>query len=315
MSDNTSQRWAGLFRFPELDTFRIVKDCVTESHLAQYSKVPGLSEEQHKKLLEALQAVVKAGKLADLKAVMAAMTREESNKIYACFKEADRKLIAGFSVNPLLPGAEAVTMRALHAQLAEDHAKRRQHLHKQRQDLEKREGLLGAEASSLEDTLDYVCSKFIGLKIKDREDLEELLAALGATDPKMEDLVKRKDDMVKRREGYDAETEGLEMKLRDLERESEKIGKEMEEFNYERRDLTKKTAELDQERVSSPGGGADDQGVCQEERERKKQQQQQQQQQQQNGLADSPRSWKKNAECFSCLVYPKFQACRPPKKN
>ncbi|KAJ4155214.1 hypothetical protein LMH87_000470 [Akanthomyces muscarius] len=247
MSDNTSQQRADLFKFSEPGTFRIVKIFVTESHLAQYSKVSGLSEEQLMELLEALQAVVKTGKFADLKAVMATMTREERNKIYACFKEADRKLIAGFSVMPLPPGAEAVAMRVLHAQLAEDHAKRRQHLHKQRQDLAKREDLLGAEASSLEDTLDYVCGKFIGLKIRDREDLEELLAALGATDPKMEDLVKRKDDMVKRRDGYDAETEGLEMKLRDLERESEKIGKEMEEFNYEMRDLTKKTAELDQE--------------------------------------------------------------------
>ena len=87
MSDNTSQQRAGLFRFPELDTFRIVKGFVTESHLAQYSKAPGLSEEQHKKLIEALQAVVKTGKFADLKSVMAAMMREESNKIHACFKE------------------------------------------------------------------------------------------------------------------------------------------------------------------------------------------------------------------------------------
>ncbi len=60
---------------------------MTESHLAQYSKVSGLSEEQLMELLEALQAVVKTGKLADLKAVMATMTREERNKIYACFKE------------------------------------------------------------------------------------------------------------------------------------------------------------------------------------------------------------------------------------
>lgn len=93
MSDNTNQQRADQFDFPEPDTFVIVKNCVTKSQIAQDPNVPGLSEEQLKELPEALQAAVKTGKFADLKAVMMAMTREERSKLYdfidavCCFRD------------------------------------------------------------------------------------------------------------------------------------------------------------------------------------------------------------------------------------